>query len=90
MERITIKQLENLVFRLNESTNNNPTPWSTNKAGKLTANIGSYYLDGAYGGWTLAQICNENGGITHPISCGFVSKREIYNLINAYMKGVQS
>jgi len=90
MERVTQAQLESLVLRLNKLTKNNPTPWTQDKQGNLKANIGNYHLDAAYSGWTLAQMHNEGGGISHPISSGFVSKREIYNLISAYIKGIEA
>ena len=52
-------------------------------------NIGHYCLDGAYGGWKLVRTMNDGGGIDE-ITYGFVSKRELYDLINAYIKGVES
>jgi len=46
---------------------------------------GSLYLNGAYGGWQVAQ-CSNGGGITS-ITSGFVSKREMYEAINNMIKG---
>ena len=45
--------------------------------------VGSFQLDVAYGGWKLVQVVNEQGGQSD-ISCGgFVSKRELWNQIQA-------
>lgn len=50
---------------------------------RLNNGVDSYQLDGAYGGWKLVQIVNKQGG-QRDISCGgFVSKRELWNQIQA-------
>ena len=71
MNTITMKNLEGALKRLNNGEES-----AYNK-------VGCYVLDGAYGGWKLAQIVNEQGGQSD-ISCGgFVSKRELWNQIQA-------
>lgn len=83
MTRPTQRDLDGLINRLNRMTGNNPQPWSNGKS-----NIGTYCLDNAYGGNKLVQIVNEGGGernITH----GYVSKRECYVMIAAYIAGIE-
>ena len=90
MERITMKQLENKVARLNRVCGTPEAPWTRTENGEMRANIGNYHLDGAYGGYQLAQMCSETGGITNPFRSGFVSKRELAGLIDAFVVGVES
>ena len=81
--RVSIKDLENLVTRLNEVTGN-PTEYYTNKK----INIGHYTLSGAYGGWQLQRTMNEGGGVDLPISGGYDTKRELYEKIQCYLSGI--
>lgn len=74
--RITNKQLEMLVDRLNETRGTPKEPWTRTDSG-LKANVNNYHIDSAYGGVRLVQHMNEGGGI-HVISTnGFGTKREL-------------
>ena len=88
--RITIKDLERIVLRLNNITDSPIEPYTKQPGGKLKANIGNYHLDGAYGGWKLVQMSTDGGGIIDVLSCGFVSKRELYQLIYSYILGISN
>lgn len=48
-ERITEKQLQCVVDRINAMTGNPMTPWTRTEKG-AKGNIGNYHLDFAYGG----------------------------------------
>lgn len=90
-----MNQLRDLVIRLNQLTGENVKPYScpeTAAAGqRLTANVGTYVLDGAYGGWQLARICNEGGGQSLPLGVGSRgTKRETYDRINAFILGFEA
>jgi hypothetical protein len=65
------------------------SPWTRDEAGHNRAVIGAYYLDGAYGGYNLACMVNDGGGIQHPIGHGYRSKRECRDLICAYINGLE-
>ena len=52
------------------------------------ANPGTFYLEGAYGGHKLVQVINYGGGVRDVLYCGYVSKRELYHLIAALLKGL--
>lgn len=80
MERITQKDLENVLARINRKAGFDNPKYST---------VGSYCLDYAYGGCRLDQYCNEGGGI-RTITNGYVSKRELYNLMHAFLQGMDS
>ncbi len=86
MERITQKDLEYLVKRINEVTG---SPISTGgvNSGKYTCNIGNYHLDYAHGGVKLVRIVNEGGDITVISTGGFGTKRELYNWMLAFLVG---
>ena len=70
------------------ATNNLEEPY-TKTDGKYKANIGNYHLDGAYGGYKLAQMVNEGGGIRDILRCGYTTKKDLYQLMNAYLNGVE-
>ena len=87
MERITEKQLECIVERLNRVTNSPLASWTiTDKGNK--ANIGNYHLDYAYGYVSLARMMNEGGGITKVLPGG--TKRELYEQLHAFLAGIAS
>ena len=88
MERITQKDLENLVERINKVTNSPMTPYTRSPDG-LAANINNYYLDYAYGGVKLVQMVNKHGGITEISRNGHGTKRELYNWMQAFLTGTQ-
>jgi len=87
--RISTKDLENRVAYLNQLTNNNPEPYSK-KVGKLCANIGTYYIDCAYGGCQLVQIVNNGGGVKNILHTGYTTKKDLYYNINSYIAGISN
>ena len=62
-------------------------PLYTRDGANNRAMVGRYTLQVAYGGWQLQQIVNEGGGV-RAITSGYLSKREVYNLIHAYREGM--
>jgi len=89
MNRITMKDLEQVVRIINRETGNPETSY-TREGDKFKANIGNYHLDGAYGGWSLEQMTNEGGGVDDTLRCGHVSKRELYNRMKAFLDGLRA
>jgi 2,4-dienoyl-CoA reductase-like NADH-dependent reductase (Old Yellow Enzyme family) len=86
--RITDKDLQAVVDRINRITNSPMTPYVKDASGKHKAQIGNYHLSHAYGGVALHRMHNEAGGVTTPINSGHVPKRELYNLMQAYINGL--
>lgn len=89
--RTTTKHLESLIKQLNELLQKPIEPnylLTTNEGKKLYWHIGNYHLVSAYGGYDLAQVVNEGGGITKPLYGGMVSKRELYYKLTSYINGV--
>ena len=88
MQRITRKDLDGSVNYLNRITGNNPDP-SRRENDKWVANVGNFHISGAYGGVSLHQMGNEGGGIRDVFNCGHVPARQLYELIHAYIKGIE-
>jgi len=92
MQRITEKQLEIVVGRINRVTGNPLDSWVqvTESSGKVrnVAQIGNYHLDWAYGGVMLVQMDNAVGGI-HTIT-GRCTKRECYYQMQAFLRGIEA
>ncbi len=86
--RVTQKDLEAIVLRINRITKSPETSYTKSKTGKYVSNIGNYHLNGAYGGWTLHRMDNEKGGIEDVLRCGYVSKRELQKLLFAFIAGL--
>ena len=86
-QRITEKQLENLVTWINELTGS-PVEYRNKETGKI--NIGHFTLSHAYGGVCVHRIVNEGGGCSTPIVHGHVTKRELYNEMHAFIKDLVS
>ena len=78
--KITQKDLENKVERLNRMAGFDNPKYST---------VGAYCLDYAYGSVQLHKYANECGGVHNVFNQGFMPKRELYYLICAYENGLR-
>ena len=87
MQRITDKQLKAVVDRINRITGAPETYSDKQHDGSFKSNIGHYCLDGAYGGVSLHRTVNDGGGVTDVLSCGHVNKRQLYELMHAWIRG---
>lgn len=81
--RITEKDLKNLVRILNEETGN-PTEYYNSELKKC--NPGNFHLDIAYGGFALCQTVNDGGGSKNVIGRG--TKAELYSQIQTFRAGI--
>lgn len=86
--RITIANLEAVVARINRVTGSQSTPWRR-EGDRSRANIGNYHLSLAYGGVCLHRMANEGGGVTTPLGSGHVHKRELYEQMHAFLRGLE-
>ena len=96
-DRITTKDLEAVCQRVNRAVNGQEMePYTRDKAepgekvGRFHANIDAYTLSGAYGGYSLHRIVNESGGVTDVFGCGHVPKRELYNRMQSFLRGIEA
>ncbi|HEX8586185.1 MAG TPA: hypothetical protein VF680_17465 [Allosphingosinicella sp.] len=90
MNRITEKQLQAVVDRINRTLNKPMAPYIKGDDGFHVAQIGNYCLSHAYGGVALHQICNLGGGVHAVLGFGHVPKRELYDQMHAFLKGIEA
>jgi len=88
MDRITDKHLQAVVDRINATLGKPAAPW-TRDGDKFTANIGNYHLSGDYGGKALHQMATDGGGV-HDIFGGHMPKRELYERMHAFLRGIEA
>lgn len=88
MQRITVTHLRARVEALNDLFGYPREPYAPERdaRGGLTANAGTFTLDGAYGGWRLCRMC-PSGGERDLTPRGTV--RETYDAINAFIAGAK-
>ena len=89
MNRITNKDLEAVVGRINRVLGTPQEPW-TRIDNRAVANIGNYHISGAYGGVSLHRMVNEGGGVQDVFSSGHGTKRELYEKMHAFLAGIEA
>lgn len=88
MDRITDRHINALVADINRITGSPAEPYTKGDDGHYHANPGNFHLDQAYGGVQLARMVGETGSITVISTTGFGTKRELYNWMTAYIRGL--
>lgn len=81
--RITSKTLYKLADQLNVMVGAPEHAWIGEKA-----QVGHYYISGAYGGYALHKIINEAGGAEDVFGIGHMPARQLYNMMRAYKQGI--
>jgi len=89
-KRITEKELQSLVDRLNRIAGVPLEPYSKNKREQWNANIGNYHLDYSYGGVNLLRMISIGGSCEKPLATGWTTKRELYQNIHSYLNGMDA
>lgn len=85
MNRITEKQLEAVVNRINMITKSPLTSYTKTREG-IVPNAGNFHLDFTYGKVGLVRML-ESGGVTSilPLS----TKRELYDKMQSFICGLE-
>ena len=86
MQRITDKDLDQLATYLNQITDS-PIEYRNKETGK--SNSGHYTISHAYGGVCLHRISNASGGCSTPLVHGHIPKRELFENMHAFIKGIE-
>jgi len=86
MQRITLKDLQRTVDRINDLTGMPGQPYVNGKP-----QAGCFHLSGAYGGWQLHRMSLNDGctGVTSPLYTGYCSKRELYEAMHSFIRGLE-
>lgn len=86
MRRITMKDLESTVYRINHLTGMPCQPYIDGKP-----QAGCFHLSGAYGGWQLHRMSMTPGctGVSTPLYTGYCSKRELYDAMHSFISGLE-
>lgn len=88
MSRITDKDLQAVVNRINRESKSPAEPYA--KVGdEHVAQIGCYHLSHAYGGVALHRMYNESGGVEDVLG-GHMPKRELYECMHAWIRGYEA
>ncbi len=90
MDRITNRDLDRLVNFINKATGSPMTPYGPRETPTehLTANIGNYHIDSAYGGVKLVRMDNDGGSISTVSTNGYGTKRELHSWMIAFLAGL--
>ena len=88
-QQIKKENLERQIAHINKLLNRPETPWRRDEQGKLHANVGNFHLDSAYGGYNLSEMDGDSGGIRNVFGIGFVSKRELWSTLDAFIRGIE-
>lgn len=89
MKRITKSYLQEKIDFLNQVTGRPLTPWDhASNSSHPVSNVGNFHLSQAYGGYSLHEMANEEGGIYDTFRCGHVPGRELCARINSFIEGV--
>lgn len=93
--RITEKQLQHLVNRINDVMGTPltmfPADYATNR--DQGRNEGHYCLNFANGGVSLHQVgkLTRNGqGERDTLECGHTTRRDLFNQMHAYLRGAEA
>jgi hypothetical protein len=86
--RITRRDLEGVIARLNTITGHPTEPYTKQPDGTWAPNPGAFLLSGAYGGWALHQMAEEGTGERDVLYSGHIPARELYSRIDAYLRGL--
>lgn len=90
--RITDKDLNNRCDYLNKLTGSPAAPyapWVEGQPNTQRAQVGNFHISGAYGGVQLHRISNTGGGVSTPLNTGYVTKRELYEALSAFIAGIE-
>lgn len=84
-DRITAAMLDKQVKRLNRALGRPELPWIKDAAGNLVSQDGCLHIDSAYGGVNLGEMHGAGGGVSLPLGCARMSKRALWDMINAML-----
>jgi hypothetical protein len=88
-QRITQKDLERMVLRINRALNRPETPYGKDENGRFKANLGNFHISSAYGGVALEEVQTDGGGVRRVSVGGYEPKRALYAWMIAFLSGIE-
>jgi hypothetical protein len=82
------KELEAVVRRINNITNNPEASYTRTAKWSYRANVGNYHLEWSYGRVGLNQIVNTGGGVITVLTGG--TKAVLYHEMHAFITGLNT
>jgi hypothetical protein len=89
MQRISEANVKALAVRLNQVCGHPEQPYAK-VDGKHVPQAHCYHIDFAYGGVTLMQMMPTGSGCRNVFNCGFIPKRELWELMRAMLVGIET
>lgn len=86
-QKITKSNLERVCERINTMTKSPAEPMTWN-GDNMTHHVGNFHLCEQYGGTCLLRVSNTEGGTSDVLRIGYVSRRELYNAMFAFIEGI--
>ena len=82
--RITDKNLDGLCSIINRVTGSPEAPYIDG-----VCQIGNYHISHSYGGVCMHRMSNSSGGVSDTLYCGHRTKKELYYMMHAFLKGLE-
>lgn len=82
------RELEILIKQINEKTGSPQEHYIRDDSGRLRAQVGHYYISGAYGGVELERVVNEGGGCKSISRDGFGTKKQLGTFLLGMLAGL--
>lgn len=89
MHKITKISLERVAEMINRQMKTPEETYAPDPTGVLRAQVGNYHISYAYGGACLHQISNEGGAARDVLFSGHIPKRDLFNLMHAFLRGIE-
>jgi hypothetical protein len=88
MTRKTLKEIEDLVFRINQTAGTPLAPYAKDQeTGQIKSQKGNFHLDFAYGGVALHEMLGDVGGV-NDVFHGHYTKNAMHLLLWGFLQGM--
>ena len=89
MNRVTDKDLQNIVARINTMTGSPAEAWGKLRAAATGSgwNVGNYHIASGYGGWKLERVTKSDGCTQDVLGMGYSPRRELRDAMFAFISG---
>ena len=97
-DRITDRQLDSMATHINKLLGTPLVPYSQNievdglrvTADQPQPQAYCYHIESAYNGVALHRMAAQGTGVSDVLSCGYTTKRDLYNRMRAFIEGIHA